>query len=171
MYLAGLIADDEHMSVADLQTWVRQALSQTICEYTVAWVTAGSPHGFRLALEWINAPEEHITASGWATLASVVALTPDDKLDIPTLRSMLDRVARTIHSAPNRVRYTMNGFIVAVGAYVTPLHEEAVAAAKKIGPVTVDMGGTCCKVPDAADAIAKIEARGSLGKKKKTVKC
>src|SRR5215469_11071312 len=48
MYLAGLIADDEKMSVSDLQTWVRQAVSQTICEYTVAWVAAGSPHGYQL---------------------------------------------------------------------------------------------------------------------------
>ena len=171
MYLAGLIADDEQMSVADLQTWVRQALSQTICEYTVAWVAAGSPHGFLLALDWIDAREEHIAASGWATLASVVALTPDDKLDILKLRSLLGRVVGTIQSAPDRVRYTMNGFIVAAGAYVMPLHKEAIAAAKKIGTVTVDVGGTSCKVPDAVESIAKIEARGSLGKKKKTVKC
>lgn len=171
MYLAGLIADDEKMSVGDLQTWVRQALSQTICEYTVAWVAAGSPHGYRLALEWIDAKEEHIVASGWATLASIVALKPDDQLEVPRLRSLLDRVASTIHSAPNRVRYTMNGFVVAVGAYVTPLHEDAVASAKKIGVVTVQTDGSACTVPDATESIAKIEARGSLGKKKKTVKC
>ena len=171
MYLAGLIADDEKMSVDDLQDWVRKAVSQTICEYTVAWVTAGSLHGYRLALEWIDAKEEHIAASGWATLASLVALQPDDRLDIPGIRLLIGRVAGKIHSEQNRVRYAMNSFIIAVGAYVLPLHKEAVAAAKKIGQVTVKVDGTACKVPDAAEQIKKIEARGALGKKKKTVKC
>src|SRR5664279_4778242 len=35
MYLAGLIADDQKMTKADLQTWVSQAVSQNISEYTV----------------------------------------------------------------------------------------------------------------------------------------
>ena len=171
MYLAGLIADDDTMSVDDLATWVKQAVSQNISEYTVPWVAAGSRHGYKIALEWIDAKEEHIAAAGWSTLSGVVALKPDDQLDIAALRSLLGRVVRDIHGAPNRVRYTMNNFVISVGAYVTPLYKDAIAASKKMGPVTVDMDGTACKVPDAAGYIAKIEARGSLGKKKKTVKC
>lgn len=72
MYLAGLIADDARMSRQDLEGWVRQALSQNISEYTVPWVAAGSPHGYELALQWIDAKEEHIAAAGWATLGSIV---------------------------------------------------------------------------------------------------
>src|ERR1700733_1887881 len=52
MYLAGLIADDEKMTKADLQTWVKQAVSNNVCDYTVPWVAVGSPHGFELALKW-----------------------------------------------------------------------------------------------------------------------
>src|SRR5689334_19183635 len=48
MYLAGLIADDKKMTKADLQLWVKQALSKNICEYTVPWVTAESNHGYEL---------------------------------------------------------------------------------------------------------------------------
>ena len=59
----------------------------------------------------------------------------------------------------------MNNFVICVGAYVIPLHKEAIATAKKMGTITVNMDGTACKVPDAAEYIAKIEARGSLGKK------
>src|ERR1700749_3342427 len=54
MYLAGLIADDEKMTKADLQTWAEQAISNNIAEYTVPWVAAGSKHGFEMALEWID---------------------------------------------------------------------------------------------------------------------
>jgi len=37
--------------------------------------------------------------------------------------------------------------------------------------VEVDMGETACKVPLAADYIRKAQARGSMGKKRKTAKC
>ncbi len=171
MYLAGLIADDKKMTIADLQTWVRQAVSNNISEYTVPWVAAESDHGFKLALDWIDSPEEYIAAAGWSTLSMLVSLKDDSDLDISALKSLLTRVVRNISTAKNRVRHTMNGFVIAVGSYVTVLTEDAIAAAKKIGVVTVDMDGTACKVPDAVTCILKVKAKGALGKKKKTVKC
>lgn len=170
-YFAGLIADDLKMSKSDLQTWVKGALSQNISEYTVPWVAAGSPHGYELALEWIDSPKEYIAAAGWSTLGNIASLVPDVKLDLPGLRTLLARVIKEIHDAPNRVRYTMNMFLICVGAYVKPLSADAIAAAKKIGAVTVDVGGTACKVPLAVEYIKKATDRGSLTKKKKTVKC
>jgi 3-methyladenine DNA glycosylase AlkD len=171
MYLAGLIADDEKMTKADLQSWVEQATSNNICDYTVPWVAAGSPHGHELALKWIDSKKEHIAAAGWATLSGLVALLPDTELNIPELKALLGRVVKDIHSAPNRVRYNMNVFVISLGGYVIPLSADAIAAAKKFGPVTVTMEGTACKVPAATEYIQKIIDRGSLGKKKKTVKC
>ena len=171
MYLAGLIADDEQMTETDLQTWAEQALSNNISEYTVPWVAAGSTHGFEMALKWIDSPTEHIIASGWATLSNLVSLKPDNELPISTLKELMERVIKTIHTADNRVKYTMNGFIMAIGCYVTVLSDEAVSAAKTIGTVTVDMNGTSCKVPDPMIYITKVKERGTLGKKKKTVKC
>ena len=171
MYLAGLIADDPQMTIADLQTWVRQAVSQNISEYTVPWVAAGSPHGYELALQWIDSPDEHIAAAGWATLGNIVALRPDTALDMPALKALLARVITTIAAVDDRVRMTMNGFIIALGSYVTALSDDAIAAAKKIGTVIVDMHGRACKVPDAVAYIEKAKGKGTLGKKKKMVKC
>lgn len=170
MYLAGLIADDEQMTRDDLQLWVKQAISNNISEYTVPWVAAGSKHGYELALEWIDSKEEYIAAAGWSTLANWVSLKPDEQLDIAAIVQLLQRVVNEIHSAPNRVRYYMNNFIISVGSYVTPLTYEANAAADKIGIVTVDMNGTACKVPNAVDYIEKSLNKNG-GKKKKTVKC
>jgi hypothetical protein len=87
------------------------------------------------------------------------------------LKSLLARAAKEIHNAPNRVRYTMNGFVVAVGCYVDELREEAKKTAAKIGAVSVDMNGTACKVPMLLEYIGKMEARGNLGKKRKMIKC
>jgi len=171
MYLAGLIADDAKMTKADLGTWVKQAVSQNISEYTVPWVATGSADGYALAWEWIDSKKENIAAAGWATLAEWVSFHPDTALDLPGLKELLMRVEKEIHAAPNRVRSAMNRFLISLGSYVLPLGKEVLAAAKRIGPVTIDMGGTACKVPSAMEYIKKVETKGGLGKKKKMVKC
>lgn len=170
-YLAGLIADDARMTRKDLNQWVRKANCSALCEYTVAWVAAESKHGHELALEWIDDKSENIASAGWGTLSGLVALEDDDELDLGELKQLLERVQKTIHQQPDRVRYTMNGFVIAVGTYVAPLTSLAVQAATKIGPVSVDMSGTACKVPSAVDYIKKVQAKGTIGRKRKTVKC
>ena len=55
--------------------------------------------------------------------------------------------------------------------YVKALTDLAIQTATKLGPVTVDMGATACKVPSAVEYIRKVQDRGAVGKKRKTVKC
>jgi len=171
MYLAGLIADDQKMTKKDLQHWVENANGAMTCEYTVPWVAAESLHGREVALKWIDSKKESIAAAGWATLSSLVAIKDDADLDLDELKQLLQRIQKTIHEQPNRVRYTMNGFVIALGSYVKPLTSLALQTAAKIGAVTVNMGGTACKVPDAAEYIRKVQKRGAIGKKRKTAKC
>lgn len=168
MYLAGLIADDLRMTVDDLRRWVEKAHCSAISEYTVPWVAAESRHGLELAREWIGSDQELVAAAGWSTFSNLVALKD---LDLSELRQLLERVQATIHDQPNRVRYAMNGFVIAVGSYVKELTEMALETAAKIGRVTVDMSGTACVVPSAPEYIEKVRKRGTLGKKRKTVKC
>lgn len=171
MYFAGLIADESRITRDQLQEWVNQATWHMISEYTVAWVAAESPHGVSLALEWIESDQEHIAAAGWSTLASVASITDDDEVDMELFSGLLDRVAAEIDDAPNRVRYTMNGFVIAIGCYLAPLNEKAIATAGKIGKVDVDMNGTACKVPPADAYIRKVVDAGRLGKKRKMARC
>jgi 3-methyladenine DNA glycosylase AlkD len=170
MYLAGLIADDQQMTKKDLHRWLKQA-SWMVSDYTVPWVAAGSKHGRELALEWIDSKQERIAAAGWSTLSSLVTTRHDSELDIPELKKLLARVQKTIHQQPNHVRYMMNAFVIAVGSAVAPLTELALQTAAKIGKVTVDMGDTACKVPDATEYIKKVQKRGTIGKKRKSAKC
>jgi hypothetical protein len=142
-----------------------------LSEYTVAWVAAESPHGRELALDWIESKKERVAASGWATLSSLVAIKADTELDLAELTKLLHRVQNTIHQQPNRVRYVMNSFVIAVGSHVKSLTEAALETAEQMGDVTVDMGDTCCKVPSVSDAIQKIQKRGAIGKKRKSAKC
>ena len=171
MYLAGLIADDLKMTKKDLTHWVENADCSGLSEFTVPWVAAGSNHGRELAIKWIESKKEHVAASGWATFRSLVAIKDDSELDIAELKHLLERVGKTIHQQPNRVRHSMNAFVIAVGASVKPLTDLAMKTAAKIGPVWVDMGGTACKTPNATEYIEKIRQRGSTGKKRKSAKC
>lgn len=171
MYLAGLVADGKKMSRQNLSAWAKAASWSMLSEYTVSWVAAESPFARELALEWIDSPKESVATCGWNTYSGLLAIAPDAELNLTEIGDLLGRVAEEIHQAPNRVRYCMNSFVIAVGTSVKPLLAKAKAAAKRIGEVEVDMGKTACKVPPALDTIAKVESMGRVGNKRKSVKC
>ena len=169
-YLAGLISDDAKMTNADLRNWATKACVP-LAASTVAWVATGSAHGWELALEWIDSEQEVEAVAGWATLGDIVSVKADTELDLPQLKQLLKRVEQTIQQSPNHVRSAMNGFVISLGSYVAPLTALAIEAAEMIGAVHVDKGNTACKVPYAPDYIRKVQARGKIGKKRKTAKC
>jgi 3-methyladenine DNA glycosylase AlkD len=171
MYLAGLIADDARMTKKDLQRWIANATHSPLASSTVPWVTAGSPHGWELALEWIDSKKSLTASAGWATLGSLVSIKDDSELDLTELKRLLERVRKNIHQAPDDVRYQMNFFVIALGCYVKSLTDTAIQTGEKIGPVTADMGNTSCEVPSAPDYIRKVQKRGAIGKKRKMAKC
>jgi len=171
MYLAGLIADENKISKQDLQKWAEGAYWYMISEYTVPWVAAESKYGFELALEWIESDSENIASSGWATFSNLATTIPDNDLDLPLLEKLLDRVVDNIQFSRNRVRYTMNGFVIAVGASITSLTNKALKVGEEIGKVEVNMGGTACKVPLATEYIKKVIDKGRVGVKRKGARC
>ncbi|MBC7861942.1 MAG: DNA alkylation repair protein [Bacteroidia bacterium] len=171
MYLAGLIADEKKITKKQLRHWADKAHWHMMAEYTVPWIAAESPYGWELGLEWIKSKKELVACAGWCALSNVIMLKDDKDLDLKKIKSFLEDIEKNIHKAPNRVRYTMNGFVIAVGCYITSLTATALATAKAIGPVKVEMGGTACKVPSVPEYVSKLKARGSLGKKKKMARC
>lgn len=171
MYLAGLIADKEQISKTDLKKWATGAYWYLLSEYTVPWIAADSGNGWELGLEWIESSDSKIAACGWSTLSSVASITKDEELEVKAYSKLLDRVKKELQSSPNRVRYTMNGFIIAVGAYIEELTEKAMATADAVGLVSCEMGETACKVPAARPYIQKIIDKGRIGKKKKMARC
>jgi hypothetical protein len=94
-----------------------------------------------------------------------------DAMYLAEIEGLLKTVVKGIGSAQNRVRYTMNGFVIAVGTYMKPLLKQAMDAARQIGVVSVDVGDTACKVRLASEHIEKIAATGRVGQKRKTIRC
>jgi len=171
MYLAGLIADDARMTKQDLQGWLDKASHHAVACFVVGWVAAGSPHGRDLALEWIDSPKSLVAVAGWSVLSGLVAIKDDAELDLAELKKLLTRVQKTIHEASDLVRHQMNGFVIAVGCHVAALTDHALRVGEQIGPVRCDLGDNDCKTPFAPDYIRKVQQRGTIGKKRKSVKC
>ena len=172
MYLAGMVTDGSKLTRAELNQWLEASEGlQMISEYTIPWVAVDHPDARALALKWMKSKKEFVAAAGWSTYAGLVALRPDEALDQAEIEGLLDTAVGQVHTAPNRVRHTMNLFVISVGGYVKPLNKQAKAAARQIGAVTVDMGETACKVPLAIEYIEKIEAAGKAGVKRKTIRC
>lgn len=170
-YLAGLLADPRRMTVADLKRWLKTANSVPICGSIVAALAAESGHGSRLAREWIRSKRSNVAQTGWATLSALVSIVPDDSLDLPWLSELLTQVEGSIHRQPDRVRYAMNNFVIALGSFVAPLSAAALKAAERIGTVEADLGDTACQVFDAPEYIRKVAARGAIGRKRKAARC
>ena len=171
MYLAGLIAEPMKMTRDDLYNWVEKAYWYMLSEFTVAWVASESRYGMELGVEWIDSDEEMIAAAGWATLASLASIKNDEDIDEKIYIKLLERVSSTIHIERNRVRQSMNNFVISVGGYCKHLSADALRIAASLGTIGVDMGNTACKVPDATTYIRKMIDRGSLTKKKKSARC
>ena len=171
MYLAGLIADENQITKEQLEDWADKAYWYYLSEFTVPWLTAESRFGHELGMDWIESDEERFASAGWATLANLIALKDDEELDLTEIDELLDCISKTIKYVPNRVRYAMNGFVIAVGSYVKDLTDRAIEIGEMNGKVEVTMAGTACKVPFAPQYIEKVIDKGNVGKKKKVARC
>ena len=172
MYLAGLIVDGSKLTRAQLDKWVSQSRGYAgISQSTVVWVAAEHPDALAIARKWMRSKDETTATAGWCLYAGCLALLPDDELDLAEIRRLMEEAVASVHQAPNRVRYQMNSFVISVGCHVAPLLAAAREAARRIGPVEVDMGDTACKTPLATEYIAKVERMGRVGRKRKTLKC
>ena len=107
--------------------------------------------------KWTKSKQEWIGAAGWQ-LMSFIAMN-DRELADDYFDDYLSLIESNIHNSKNRVRYAMNGALIAIGLRSPGLEKKALAAAKKIGAVTVDHGETGCKTPDAAEYIQKVKGR------------
>lgn len=171
MYLAGLMADEHKISESQLDEWIDKAYWFYLSEFAVPWVASETDFGFDIGLKWTQSDQERIASAGWVTLAYYAGVNEDKDLDIQSYSQLLDKVVQEIHHSQNRVRFAMNGFVIAIAVFIKDLTDKANTVAGKIGKVSVDMNGTASKVPLATEYIHKAIEMGQVGKKRKTARC
>lgn len=170
-YLAAMVADGRQMTAGQLQTWAQTASWDMISGCAISWVASENPQGFKLASRWIDSSNGHVARAGWSTLGALAAIVSDIDLPIAQFGKLLDRVVKEMPKAPDGVRYAMNNFVIMVGTYVAPLGAKAIATARRIGRVEMDMGDTECRVPEAESYILKSRRGAPVAPKRKTVRC
>lgn len=154
--LAMKIADPTRIRSADLDRWAKEN-GMRICGAYIASLAAESPHSAAKLRDWLGSSDEGLRAMGWTLVAQLASL--DEKTPDAGFAKHLARIEKTIHSASSVERGAMNGAVIAIGGRSMGLRKLATAAAKRIGPVTVDHGDTACKTPEAGAYIAKMWER------------
>lgn len=154
--LATMIADPAAIGRKQLDGWAAAADNYVLAD-GIARLVAKTPHARATAEAWTKSTGEHIGQCGWTALA-VLAGT-GETISEADCTALLVRIEKTIGTAKNRVRHSMNSALIAIGGRSNKLRTAAIAATKRIGPVEVDHGDTSCVTPDAVGYIAKIWAR------------
>jgi 3-methyladenine DNA glycosylase AlkD len=149
--LALRLLDPQRMDDETLNAWVCEVDNYGMADAFAAFA-AKTPHAHDLAFDWIGQNGEWVEAAGWNVLSHLI-LTGE--LSDAECAALLPRIERDIHTAKNRVRYSMNMVLINIGVRGGDLYTGAVTSAQHIGPVMVDHGQTGCKTPDAIPYIDK----------------
>ena len=135
----------------------------------MAWVAAGSPHGWELAQEWIDSKTPVIAAAGWGTLGSLVSIKEDAELDLAELKRLLKRVQKTIHQADG---WPSDELICHRRRLLREIpHRHCHSDWRENRPGHRGHRQYCVSGAFSPDYIRKVQKRGAIGKKRKTVKC
>lgn len=154
--LATMIADPKQVNDKMLEAWAKDLDVYALTDAFAKLVSATALARKKME-KWTKSKHEWIGATGWQ-LASLIAMN-DRELADDYFESYLSLIESNIHNSKNRVRHSMNGALIAIGLRSPGLEKKALAAAKKIGAVTVDHGETGCKTPDVAEYIQKAKHR------------
>lgn len=154
--LALKIADPLAMMPDELDRWAIEN-PMPMCILYIATLAAEGPHARDKLSEWLNSSHERLRATGWTLLGRLSDL--DESFPEKQLLHRVQEIEKTIHSAPNEVKSNMHRALITMGGRSLALRQAVLAAAKRIGPVTLDQGATACQTPDIAGTVEKMWAR------------
>lgn len=155
--LATMVADPNAITPDVLTSWASD-LTNSVLSEALAGLVAQTAHARTLMERWTAAEDECLGTVGWSILARL-AMEPRSDVTEAECERRLEEIAATIHARKNRVRYAMNGALIAIGLRGPALRSKALDAAARVGKVEVDHGETACQTPDAASYILKAAAR------------
>ena len=150
--LALKVADPAQITPEHLDGWARDTQARMSTRY-VAALASESPHGMSRASAWLASSDPGQLTCGWSLVGALAM--GDEAIPDAWFLERVAQIEQTIHSVSNEQRRAMNQALIALGCRNRALQAAAIAAAGRIGKVTVDHGDTACKTPDAASYIEK----------------
>ena len=161
--LATKVADPARLTSRLLDGWARELDSYVLADAFSALV-ARTGMALKKYLQWRRRKSEFVGQVAWNLLVSLTRR--DEDLNNKFFLEQLATIEREVHGRANRVRYSMNSALIAIGMRNATLEKRAIAAARRIGPIEVDHGETGCKTPDPIPYIQRARARAKKATKK-----
>lgn len=167
MYLSQWVVDPSRLTMSDLEHVLDQTNYYMIIDNVVANLAAKSNDPISILHKWIDHENHRYRQAAYQLFTLLLMTVDNDQLDIDFVKEKLEYVKNNIHNEQNRVRYSMNSFLIGAGIYIEEYTNLCKEYAKEIGKVDVYMGKTSCKVPDAFSYIEKVEKMNKIGVKRK----
>lgn len=169
LYLSQWIVDVNELSLDDIVSVIDHTNYYVILENVIPNIII---HDVGLTREFIrrylrsDSPRyRQISYSLYGLLVSYYT-----NLDLAKIEKEIKYIETHIQEEENRVKYTMNSFLISIGVYIEEYSEQVLALGRTIGTIKVDMGKTSCKVPSIITYIEKNIERNKIGVKKKLKK-
>jgi 3-methyladenine DNA glycosylase AlkD len=153
--LATMVADPAQTKSGTLDAWVKDVDSYVLAD-ALRDLVARTPFAFKKFEKWSRSKSEFVGQVGWGLLSY---LASNEDLNSEFFIEQLKTIEAEIHTRANRVRHSMNGAMISIGARNATLRKRATAAANRLGTIRVDHGETNCSTPAAVPYIDKMWAR------------
>jgi len=168
IYLSQYVVNPEYVTSKELELVIDQTNYYMLLDNVVAPLIARNNKLVdELLYPYLESGNDRKKQVGYTVYSMILGSFDDDLIDYNHVKRTIEYIKQNIHDSENRVRYSMNNFLISAGAANEDITELSKIAAKHIGKVSVHMGKTSCKVPDAVAYIEKIEHMGYIGKKRK----
>jgi len=109
--VALLICRPKQYSAPQLDAMLRSARIPKVHDWLVNYVVKNNAHVEELRTAWFDDPDPVVASAGWALTSDRVAKSPEG-LD---LTDLLDLVEAHMKSAPDRLQWSMNECLAAIG--------------------------------------------------------
>ena len=168
MYMSQWIVDISKLTKYDLEKIIDSTNYYLLLDNLVALLAAKNKSiSLDCLYDWIGNENPRYRQTAYSLYSYILGSYQNAKIDVTHVRETLTHVRKVIHNEENRVKYSMNNFVISAGSQIPELTAYSLECATEIGKVEVFMGKTACKVPHALNYIAKIDSMNNIGKKRK----
>lgn len=167
MYMSQWMVNADELTREELESILNSTNYYMIIDNVVASIAAKNKDlAFDCLHHWIHHTQKQYRQAAYSLFTLIVMSYDNQLIDLDFVMNTLIYIKNNIHQEENRVKYSMNSFLISCGIYLKEFTELAKEIGKHVGKVDVYMGQTYCKVPDAVSYINKVEKMNQIGIKR-----
>jgi len=167
IYLSQWVVDSNKLTINVLESIIEQTNFYMILDNTIPNIAIRSkPLAWQCIDSWIDHKNPRYRQTAYSLYALILGSYPNEEINEEDVLQKLHHIEKVIHDEENRVKYSMNGFVISAGIYFPSLTEVSYNIGERIGKVKVYMGKTSCKVPFIPEYINKVKSMGRIGTKR-----